>query len=94
MECERHVAREVVAADRQARSQLHAFVVVDNEIGRLRADVHQRRALVPVLRQNRSVVRGQRLENRIFDRDVRLVHRAHQAIVFLHRAGNEVRVGL
>ncbi len=57
----RQVARKMIAADPQRSGQLRRFAVVTDHLRRMRADVDQRHAFTPVLRQHGSVAAGDRL---------------------------------
>ena len=76
----RQVAREVIAADPDRRCQVHGVAVVDHQFGGLRADIDHRDAFAPILRQHRRIAGGQRLEDRLLHREVRLIDRADERL--------------
>ena len=86
------VARKVVAANPHGGSQVDGIAVVHHQLGGLRADIHHRDAFAALLRQHRRIARGQRFEDRLLHHQVRLVHRAHQGVVLLHRGRHQVDV--
>jgi len=90
----RHVAGEMVAADRQADGRQQGIAVVHRDVGGVRPDVGHHVAIAAVFGPQRGVGCGQRLEYGLFHHQVGLVGGADQRLVLLLRAGDQMHVHL
>src|ERR1022692_32546 len=86
------VARKMVTANADGGRQVQGVAVVNHQLGGLGADIDDGDAFAALIGQHGGVACAEGFEDGFFHGQVRLVHGAHQGVVFLHRASDYVHI--